>query len=207
MIFLVIFGGLMLILGGFYLANSWQQYREWKAGTIIVVLSLAAVIYGGINLPYFHHNQQSAAQESSSSQTTQQSNGSSYTFSNKVGSLDSENNQQDTETKEMTVLRQLQKGYAKFGTVSFSEDTKTYSIKPTDKETVQALEALVQDPSQANSMGWPNLTKSVKSNSSQLKSVLGEGYSLRIVNPDKTSQALYTVKDGKTTYDIANQNN
>lgn len=56
MIFLIVFGGLMLILGGFYLANSWQQYREWKGGTIIVVLSLAAVIYGVINLPAFNRS-------------------------------------------------------------------------------------------------------------------------------------------------------
>lgn len=205
MIFLVIFGGLMLILGGFYLANSWQQYREWKAGTIIVVLSLAAVIYGGINLPYFHHNQQSSA-ATSSSQTTQTTN-SNFSFSNKTGTVTGDNNQVDQQTKEMTVLRQLQKGYAKFGSVSFDEDSKTFNIKPTDDNTVQALQALVQDPSQADNMGWPKLTGSIKSNSSQLKDVLGTGYSLSIVNPDKTSQALYTAKDGKTTYDIASQNN
>lgn len=205
MIFLVIFGGLMLILGGFYLANSWQQYREWKAGTIIVVLSLAAVIYGGINLPYFHHNQQSSA-ATSSSQTTQTTN-SSFSFSNKTGAVTGGNNQVDQQTKEMTVLRQLQKGYAKFGSVSFDENSKTFNVKPTDDNTVQALQALVQDPSQADDMGWSKLTGSIKSNSSQLKDVLGTGYSLSIVNPDKTSQALYTAKDGKTTYDIASQNN
>lgn len=206
MIFLVIFGGLMLILGGFYLANSWQQYREWKTGTVIVVLSLIAVIYGAINLPYFHHNRQSSTQQASSSQVATSQ---SFSFSNKADTVtnNSSSTQADQEAKEMDVLRKLQKGYAKFGSVSYDDDSKTFSIKPTDKNTVQALEELVQDPSQAKNLGWSNLTKSIKANSSQLKSVLGSGYTLRIVNPDKTSQALYTAKDGKTTYDIANQNN
>ena len=206
MIFLVIFGALMLILGGFYLANSWQQYREWKGGTIIVVLSLIALIYGVINLPYFHRNQRSTSEQaSSSSQVVQQSG--SASFSNKLGSINAQNSQGNQEQKEMAVLRQLQKGYSKLGTVSFDEDTKTYQIKPTDDNTVQAVQALVQDPSQAEQIGWPNLTKSIKQNSGEIDNVLTDEYSLSIVNPDNTKQALYTAKNGKTTYDIANQGN
>lgn len=196
----------MLILGGFYLANSWQEYREWKAGTIIVVLSLIAVIYGGINLPYFHHNQQ-AASESSSSQTTKQTGGNSLSFSNKANLNSGSSSAAQQSDREMQVLRQLQKGYAKLGSVSFDESTKTYKIKPTDDNTVQALNALAQDPSQADNIGWPNLTKSIKQNSGQLSQVLGNDYSISIVNPSKSSQAMYTAKNGKTTYDIASQNN
>lgn len=208
MIFLVIFGALMLILGGFYLANSWQQYHEWKGGTIIVVLSLIAVIYGTINLPYFHHNQrQTSEQASSSSQVVQQSGQNNSSFSNKLGSINAQNNQGNQADREMAVLRQLQKGYAKLGTVSFDEASKTYRIKPTDDNTVKAVQALVQDPSQAEQIGWPNLTKSIRQNSREVDKVLTDEYSLSIVNPDNTKQALYTAKNGKTTYDIANQDN
>lgn len=207
MVFLVIFGALMLILGGFYLANSWQQYREWKGGTIIVALSLAAVIYGTINLPYFHRSQQRSSEQASSSSQVMRAGQGSSSFSNKLGSINQQNNQADTETKEMAVLRQLQKGYAKLGMVSFDEDSKTFNIKPTDDNTVKALQALVQDPSQAGQMGWSNLTKSIKSNSKQVDNVLTDQYSMSIVNPDNTKQALYTAKNGKTTYDIANQDN
>lgn len=208
MIFLVIFGALMLILGGFYLANSWQQYHEWKGGTIIVVLSLIAVIYGTINLPYFHHNQrQTSEQASSSSQVVQQSGQNNSSFSNKLGSINAQNNQGNQADREVAVLRQLQKGYAKLGTVSFDEASKTYRIKPTDDNTVKAVQALVQDPSQAEQIGWPNLTKSIKQNSREVDKVLTDEYSLSIVNPDNTKQALYTAKNGKTTYDIANQDN
>ena len=198
----------MLILGGFYLANSWQQYHEWKGGTIIVVLSLIAVIYGTINLPYFHHNQrQTSEQASSSSQVVQQSGQNNSSFSNKLGSINAQNNQGNQADREMAVLRQLQKGYAKLGTVSFDEASKTYRIKPTDDNTVKAVQALVQDPSQAEQIGWPNLTKSIKQNSREVDRVLTDEYSLSIVNPDNTKQALYTAKNGKTTYDIANQDN
>ena len=204
MIFLVIMGALFLILGGFYLANSWQQYREWKSGTIIVVLSIIAIVYGVINLPYFHHNNSASSNQStSSSQVARSSSFSS--FSNGLTIGNSSANEAQQESKTMAVLRQMQKGYSKLGSVDYNEDSKTFQITPTDDNTVEALKALAQDPSQAEQMGWPNLTKSIKSNSGQVEKALGDGYSISIMNPSDSSKALYTAKDGKTTYDIANQ--
>ncbi|NGC78487.1 DUF308 domain-containing protein [uncultured Limosilactobacillus sp.] len=205
MIFLVIMGALFLILGGFYLANSWQQYREWKSGTIIVVLSIIAIVYGAINLPYFHHNNSASTNQSSSSSRVAQSNSFS-SFSNGFALGNSSANEAQQENKTMAVLRQMQKGYSKLGTVDYNEDSKTFQITPTDDNTVEALKALAQDPSQAEQMGWPNLTKSIKSNSGQVSKALGDGYSISIMNPGDSSKALYTAKDGKTTYDIAEQN-
>lgn len=205
MIFLVIMGALFLILGGFYLANSWQQYREWKSGTIIVVLSIIAIVYGAINLPYFHHNNSTATNQSSSSSRVAQSNSFS-SFSNGFALGNSSANEAQQENKTMAVLRQMQKGYSKLGTVDYNEDSKTFQITPTDDNTVEALKALAQDPSQAEQMGWSNLTKSIKSNSGQVSKALGDGYSISIMNPGDSSKALYTAKDGKTTYDIAEQN-
>ncbi|WP_076462145.1 hypothetical protein [Limosilactobacillus caccae] len=202
MIFLVIMGALFLILGGFYLANSWQQYREWKSGTIIVVLSIAAIVYGTINLPYFHKDNNQAKQATSSSQVAQSGNISS--FSNNFAIGNSSMNSAQQESKEMAVLRQMQKGYSKLGSVDYNEDNKTFQITPTDDNTVEALNALAQDPSQASEMGWSNLTKSIKSNSGQLTKALGSGYSISIMNPGDSSKALYTAKDGQMTYDIAN---
>ncbi|MBC8744950.1 DUF308 domain-containing protein [Lactobacillus sp. Marseille-P7033] len=205
MIFLVIMGALFLILGGFYLANSWQQYREWKSGTIIVVLSIIAIVYGAINLPYFHHNNSASTNQSSSSSRVAQSNSFS-SFSNGFALGNSSANEAQQENKTMAVLRQMQKGYSKLGTVDYNEDSKTFQITPTDDNTVEALKALAQDPSQAEQMGWPNLTKSIKSNSGQVSKALGDRYSISIMNPGDSSKALYTAKDGKTTYDIAEQN-
>lgn len=200
MIFLVIMGALFLILGGFYLANSWQQYREWKSGTIIVILSIVAIVYGTINLPYFHKDNNSANQ-ATSAQTTNSSSISSFSNSFAIGNNNINPGQQ--EKQEMAVLRQMQKGYSKLGSVEFNEKNKTFEITPTDDNTVEALKALAQDPSQASQIGWSNLTGSIKSNSKQLGNALGQGYSISIMNPSDSGKALYTAKDGKTTYDIA----
>ncbi|MDO4903550.1 MAG: DUF308 domain-containing protein [Limosilactobacillus sp.] len=194
MIFLVIFGGMMLILGAFYLVNSWQRYHEWKSGTIIVILSLAAVIYGTINLPYFHKNKQAATADSS--QTVNASS-----FSTPFGGID--NTQTDSQ-QQAAVLRQMQKGYSKLGSVSFKESTNTYVITPTDDNTVKAIEALVQDPSQASEIGWSKLTSSIKKTSAQLSEALKADYSVSILNPD-TNKPVYTAKNGETTYDVADQ--
>lgn len=127
MIFLVIMGALFLILGGFYLANSWQQYREWKSGTIIVVLSIIAIAYGTINLPYFHHNKNTAADQStSSSQTTQSRNFSSFSSGFTIGNSSANKAQQENRT--MAVLRQMQKGYSKLGSVDYNEKIKLFRL-------------------------------------------------------------------------------
>lgn len=202
MIFLVIMGALFLILGGFYLANSWQQYREWKSGTIIVILSIIAIVYGGINLPYFHKNNATSRQEVASSRPTNSSDISSFSNNLAIGNSNMDSAQQNQ--REMAVLRQMQKGYSKLGSVEYNEKTKTFQITPTDDNTVEALNALAQDPSQASQMGWSNLTGSIKTNSSQLEKALGEGYSISIMNPSDTGKAMYTAEDGKVTYDIAN---
>lgn len=193
MIILVVFGGLMLILGLFYLANSWQQYREWKWATFIVLVSLAVTVYGAINLPYWHHS----SHNNTTQQTTSAKNSSLSSFSN--SGLQSQNGQTQ-ENKEMAILRQLQKAYAKMGNVSFDSNTKTFRIQPKDGDESKAISYVVQNPSQANQVGWSNLTKSIDSTSKQLKSVLGSGYSVSIMNPDDSNSAVYTAKDGKMTY-------
>lgn len=208
MILLVVFGALMLILSAFYLVNSWQQYRQWLIPTIMVVLSLAAVICGTINLPYWHHDQatvtrQSSASSSAKSSTTTQSSANSISGIHTVFSQ--QNTAATQEQKEMYLLRQLQKAYGKLGTVSYDSDTKTYQITVTDDNTVKALNYVLQDPSQAKQVGWTNMTKSLDQTSRQMKKVVGSGYSLSMMKPGDDKTAIYTVKDGQTTYDEINQ--
>lgn len=193
MIILVVFGGLMLILGLFYLANSWQQYREWKWATFIVLVSLAVTVYGAINLPYWHHS----SHNNTTQQTTSAKSSSLSSFSN--GGLQTQNGQTQ-ENKEMAILRQMQKAYAKMGNVTFDSNTKTFRIQPKDGDESKAILYVIQNPGQADQVGWPNLTKSIDSTSKQLKSVLGLGYSVSIMNPDNNNSAVYTAKDGKVTY-------
>lgn len=215
MIFLVVFGALMLILSAFYLVNSWQQYHQWVVPTIMLVLSLAATVYGTINLPYWHHSQSAqqttsaASSGSSLSSATDSKADSSSSSSFSVNGATAVFNQQDSgatqEQKEMYLLRQLQKAYSKMGTVNYDSDSKTYQIMPTNENTVEALNYIAQNPDQAQQAGWSNLTSSLNQTSAQIKKIVGSGYSLSMMKPNDDQTALYTAKDGKQTYSIVNQ--
>lgn len=215
MIFLVVFGALMLILSAFYLVNSWQQYRQWVVPTIMLVLSLAATVYGTINLPYWHHSQSAqqttsaASSGSSLSSATDSKADSSSSSSFSVNGATAVFNQQDSgvtqEQKEMYLLRQLQKAYSKMGTVNYDSSSKTYQIMPTNENTVEALNYIAQNPDQAQQAGWSNLTSSLNQTSAQIKKIVGSGYSLSMMKPNDDQTALYTAKDGKQTYSIVNQ--
>ena len=215
MIFLVVFGALMLILSAFYLVNSWQQYRQWVVPTIMLVLSLAATVYGTINLPYWHHSQSAqqttsaASSGSSLSSATDSKADSSSSSSFSVNGATAVFNQQDSgatqEQKEMYLLRQLQKAYSKMGTVNYDSDSKSYQIMPTNENTVEALNYIAQNPAQAQQAGWSNLTNSLNQTSKQIKKIVGSGYSLSMMKPNDNQTARYTAKDGKQTYSIVNQ--
>lgn len=202
MLILLVFGLLLLILSVFYLANSWQQYREWKWASFLVVISLAMTVYGAWNLPYWHHNSSNNA--SSSSQTSKTNANSLSSFSNNGLQANSGQNQ---ENKEMAILRQLQKGYAKMGNVEYDNDSQTFKIEPsTDSDEGKALSAILNDPSQADQAGWSDLTKSLTTTSQQLKKVLGSGYSIMLTKPGDNNSAMFTVKDGHESYDAVKDN-
>lgn len=213
MIFLVVFGALMLILSAFYLVNSWQQYRQWVVPTIMLVLSLAATVYGTINLPYWHHSQSaqqttsavSSKSSLSSASGSQADSSSSFSVNGTTAVFNRQDSGATQEQKEMYLLRQLQKAYSKMGTVNYDSSSKTYQIMPTNENTVEALNYIAQNPDQAQQAGWSNLTSSLNQTSAQIKKIVGSGYSLSMMKPNDDQTALYTAKDGKQTYSIVNQ--
>ncbi|MFR0584174.1 DUF308 domain-containing protein [Limosilactobacillus mucosae] len=213
MIFLVVFGALMLILSAFYLVNSWQQYRQWVVPTIMLVLSLAATVYGTINLPYWHHSQSaqqtmsavSSRSSLSSASGSQADSSSSFSVNGTTAVFNQQDSGATQEQKEMYLLRQLQKAYSKMGTVNYDSSSKTYQIMPTNENTVEALNYIAQNPDQAQQAGWSNLTSSLNQTSAQIKKIVGSGYSLSMMKPNDDQTALYTAKDGKQTYSIVNQ--
>ena len=205
MIFLLIFGGLILVLALFYLANSIQRYGTWQGPMMLVVLSLIMTVWGGWGTyqQYKHPSQGSEARQRSS---TPVQNPQQLQRGGTMASLDPQNMKANQEQREMVVLRQMQKGYSKFGSVDFDAKTKSYNIEPTDDKTVQAFKALGNDPSLAKQMGWDKLTDSIKENSKQISDakVLGPGYQIQLINP-ANHQPLYTVKDGQPIHDVAGQ--
>lgn len=201
MIVLLIMGLLILILGAFYLTNSWTKYGEWKTGTLIVVLSLAATIYGGIGT--YQHLQDNANRSEQTSSTNSQTTA-NLNQTNKFQQMEQANSPQMQKEREMSVLRQMQKNYSKLGDVSYDQKTKTYQIDPTG-DSKKAFSAIAQNPSIAGQAGWSNITKPLTTASKQLGNALGKQYSIALVNPDKPSQVIFSAKNGQVTYDIANQ--
>lgn len=202
MLILLVFGLLLLILSAFYLVNSWQQYHEWKWASFLVLVSLAMTVYGAWNLPYWHHN---SAKSTNSSQTSNSNANANSLSSFSNGGLQATG--QNQENKEMAILRQLQKAYSKMGSVEYDNDSQTYKIEPSsDSDEGKALTAILNDPSQAQQAGWPDLTKSLVTTSQQLTKSLGSGYSLMLTKPGENNTAMFTVKDGHTSYDAIKDN-
>lgn len=202
MILLVVFGGLIFVLGCFYLVNSWQQYHQWKFATLLVLVSLAVTVYGVINLPYWHKN--SSTQTSAKSSSSGTSSNSISGYSNNPALSSSTANMTQGQ-KEAAVLKQLQSSYSKFGSVAFDSGSKTFQIDPSSGDEADSLKYLAQNPTQASSMGWSSLTNSLDKTSTQVTKLLGSDYSISLMNPNDTSQAMYTTKNGSKTYDIADQ--
>lgn len=211
MIVLLIFGGLMLVLTLFYLVHSIQQAGKWKLATILIALSLAAMVSGcwGYSRKYQENNHETLKTPITNTRQKQRTNNVMVINEAKLGPLTmtSMNLSKQTQAqKEITVFRQLQKNYSKFGLVTFDKPTKTYNLTPTDGQTVKAFNALANNPRLASHIGWHKLTKLVKKTSQQLSrdDMLGKGYQIRLMNPGN-HRALYTVKDGQTTFDIARE--
>lgn len=206
MILLVVFGGLIFVLGCFYLVNSWQQYHQWKFATLLVLVSLAVTVYGVINLPYWHKNSsaQTSSQTSAKSSSSGTSSNSISGYSNNPA-LSSSTANMTQEQKEAAVLKQLQSSYSKFGSVAFDSGSKTFQIDPSSGDEADSLKYLAQNPTQASSMGWSSLTDSLDKTSTQVSKLLGSDYSISLMNPNDISQAMYTTKNGSKTYDIADQ--
>lgn len=195
MLFLIIFGALILILGTFYAVQQWHEYHEWKVGMLIIIASLCMIGYGVMNWHGLHSNNQQVQNVPASQMPAMNNNKAQQLFSQD----DNSNNQ---ENKEMLMLRQMQKMYGKFGTVDYDSKTKTFIISATQKDTKDAMNYLIGHTDQGKKIGWDKITDSALNVSGQLKTQLGPGYSVTINKPDN-SGPMYTAKDGVQTFNIA----
>lgn len=205
MVFLVIIGIMMLILSGFYLANSWQRYGTWIWPTFLVIFSIAITAYGVVKLPYWSGDtaaQRNARLEKAASDSSGTSSSSpQFSSINNTGLTGMTGSQTDA-AMQQNVLTQLQKSYQSIGSVAYDDSSKTFNITPTSDKVVEGLNYIIKDKTTASDVGWSNLTKNFVKTSKSIKEAMGSGYSVTLLEPDG-SQAMFTAKDGKTTYDIA----
>lgn len=189
---------IILILAIFYLINSIHRYGKWLAPVILIIVSLFVGTISGINIYKIKHPVQSTAVQPESVQKKNKGS----VVQNGLQTVD-EGMQEDKDQQE--VLKDLQKSFAKVGSVKFDESTKTYTIEPTNSQNVDAINYVLKDPSKAHESGYDSLTSGILKTSGQIKNGIGSGYTLQMVKPN-SNQVIYSAKDGKVVTDVvANQ--
>ncbi|GKT03252.1 hypothetical protein [Furfurilactobacillus entadae] len=202
MIFLAVFGGIALVLAVFYLLNSIQSYGTWRFATLLVVVFALITGYGVVKLPVWHHHGSWSMQSSSSSSTTKAAlTKAASVFNPNQAAIDGETAGQKsaaTANAQSQVKSQLANAFSSLGTVTLDADTKTYTIHPTNKDAVKALEELEKTPSDAEEAKWPTMTDHLRASSANISKSLKDDYTLAMVSPDQSGKVLYSAKNGKT---------
>ncbi|WP_020007424.1 hypothetical protein [Salinicoccus albus] len=94
----------------------------------------------------------------------------------------------------------LEEAYGERGTVSFDEETKTYTILPTDP----GLSVLVEYVSNGNySEQWDDIVTALVGVSDSIYVSMGEGYKIEYKNPNSEAFTIIRVKDGELLYDFS----
>ncbi|GEK28174.1 DUF308 domain-containing protein [Furfurilactobacillus siliginis] len=212
MIFIAVFGGIALILAIFYLINSIQNYGTWKlAGLLLIVFALLTG-YAVTNLIQHptrpqntkqprapkHGTKESAAEQSSLAKAASE-------FNPNAGAI---NGQTASEQKvaranaESEMTKQLSSSFENLGTISFDADTKTYTVHPTNSDTVKALTQLEQTPEDAKEAHWSTLADNLQKSSKNISQSLKADYTIALLSPDQDGKVLFSATNGNVTTDF-----
>ena len=88
--------------------------------------------------------------------------------------------------------------------MAFDSGSKTFQIDPSSGDEADSLKYLAQNPESSQQHG-SFLYHLLEQTLTQVSKLLGSDYSISLMNPNDTSQAMYTTKNGSKTYDIADQ--
>lgn len=99
---------------------------------------------------------------------------------------------------EQNVLQQLQKSYSeKVGDVSFDQETKTYTITPTNAKYVKAVKTMWQYP-KTNAKAIKTMSDNYLKMSQSIDKSLKSSYTLQ-VKQSKNGPVILSIKDGKAS--------
>lgn len=124
------------------------------------------------------------------------------TKTNELVDNDQSNNEAQ-EALEQMALDTLEESFEGMAEVSFDRDRKLYKITPTDpafeKELVMMNEGIIgKEP-------WDTLVDDFAYLSDSMKGLVGNGYSITLMNPSNSDKHLLMVTDGKVEYDVFNE--
>ncbi|GAX07417.1 MAG TPA: hypothetical protein DDW71_07700 [Lactobacillus sp.] len=99
---------------------------------------------------------------------------------------------------EQNVLQQLQKSYSKnVGDVSFDQDSKTYTVTPTNAKYIKAVTTMWQYP-KTNAKNIKTMSDNYLKMSQSIDKSLKGSYTLQ-VKKSKSGPVILSIKDGKAT--------
>ena len=202
---IALLAGIIFILGIFYLINSVHRYGKWLAPTILLIVSLIVCVGCGLNAYHLHQEDQKAKISSNPMRTTLSAEASSQGGMVENG-LQVINNGIQEDKGQQQVLKDLQQSFAKVGTVTFDQQSKTFTVTPTTDQDVKAINYVLANPQKAQQSGYNNLTSGILSTSKQLTKPLGKGYTLQLTKPN-SNQVIYAAKDGQVLTDVVNNKN
>lgn len=204
---ITLLAGIIFILGIFYLINSVHRYGKWLAPTILLIVSLIVCVGCGLNAYHLHQEGQQAKTNSNPMRTTLSAEASSQGQGGMVeNGLQVIDNGIQEDKDQQQVLKDLQQSFAKVGTVTFDQQSKTFTVTPTTDQDVKAINYVLANPQKAQQSGYNNLTNEILSTSKQLTQPLGKGYTLQLTKPN-SSQVIYAAKDGQVLTDVVNNKN
>ncbi|AVK99991.1 hypothetical protein SIN07_04475 [Pediococcus inopinatus] len=201
MLFLFIMAIFALILSILRLSMVIQNGENLISPILLILVCAGLIIYSGINLPFWHNSKSNSTTNNTSTALVSKSSkdfSSAGTNAFPDGSDKQKNAAQSV--KAHNILTSLQKNYNGTGTVTFVKGTKEYRVKPTNKDFVSSLKALIKTPANAKEANFDQVVTNFKKLSLSIKKNLGSGYSVSLMNPNKEDQPILTAKDGVITY-------
>lgn len=108
--------------------------------------------------------------------------------------------------KEQQALSIIKENFKDGCNVEFNPKYKAYMLTPTDEDFSKDILSLVHNPDDPDLReSWNSLVASFEYASKNLPNVVGQGYSIVLVNPENSENQLLTASDGKIIYNFIDE--
>lgn len=114
-----------------------------------------------------------------------------------------QSNNEAQEALEQMALGVMEESFAGLAEVSFDRDSKLYTITPTDPAFEQEL--VMMNEGILGQEEWDILVENFAFMSDSAKGLIGNGYSIALINPSNSDKYLLMITDGKVEYDAFNE--
>lgn len=114
-----------------------------------------------------------------------------------------QSNNEAQEALEQMALEIMEESFAGIAEVSFDRDSKLYTVTSTDPAFEQEL--VMMNEGILGQEDWDMLVENFAFMSDSMKDLIGNGYSIALMNPSNSDRYLLMITDGKVEYDAFNE--